>query len=118
MPDIEEAFGLASHLVESSQIDQDLFDGLDLSQVVLSIAALINTDLETIKLDEDPEAVSRIIQQFMQTVGFKAFVAGYLLSPSEEESIKIQIPQEALQQIGLAIIKNDSVAFSLYSEDE
>lgn len=117
MPSLEEAFDLAQHLVESSQVEQDMLGDYDLSEVVTAISGVITGELESITMSDDPELADRIMRQVLQTVGFKSFLAGFLASRvNSGDTVEVQVPAEAIEAIALAAIKSGTLSFSLVTE--
>jgi len=121
MSALDEALDRVTTAVNSNGVDVDMLRGLNLGDIVTMIGNLVSEELMHLSgLSDDAEANEQALRTTIQNAAFKAFLTGLLLSGQNEspDPILVEVPSEALEAIGLSIIRDGYASFALVAGDE
>lgn len=115
---LTDVFEEAVRQVEEQELDGDLLGEHDLRDVLIEVNKVVTGELMHIgDLSEDPEQNQEELRQLIINATVKTFVAGLLAGTGQAASgdpgIVLQIPAEAMEAIGLGIIRDGVVTFTL-----
>jgi hypothetical protein len=119
MSDLSEAMEAASQIMATGQVDETVFGNLELPEIIEAVAGLVSDELMHLSgLGEDADANEQALRTVMQNAAFKAFMAGMLVRGSGPgDPITITVPTETLEAIGLAVIRDGYMSFTLVGDD-
>lgn len=121
--DITDSFDEAIRQVDEQELDGELLDDLDLRALLVEVNKTVSGELMHIgELSDDPEKNQDELRQLVVNAAVKSFMAGLHFAAErfehyggsrEDAGVVVQIPAEALEQIGLGIIRDGVATFTL-----
>lgn len=111
----------AKAMVDSGEVTQDVLGELDATEIIFEMESLVSEELTHLAgLSDDADANEEAMRQVMQNAAIKAFFAGLLVVQTKNDAhgVPVGVSPEVLQEIGLRVIRDGVITFTLFAEDE
>lgn len=119
MSELNKVAEAITELVDDNAVDEFVLGDLDFTEVVEVVTAVVAGQLSHLQgLGDDPQANEEALRTAVHTAAIKALLTGYSYGRTNggPDGVVVPVPPEALEQIGLALIRDGSATFSLVAE--
>lgn len=123
MSDLSETMGMISIMIDQGGVDEAVLGDLDLAEVIQEVSGLVSGELMHFKdlSGDDPQHNENVLRDTVQNAAFKAFFAGLVVGTERAAAggtIIVEVPADAIEQIGLQAIRQRGVSFQLRAVEE